>query len=150
MRKIQTGISNNITGLDVKVYEPVNLYDCTIGNGSIIGPFVEIQKDAIIGSYTTISSHSFICSRVTIGDNCFIGHGVMFTNDLWITGKLSSKETRVLKTIIGNNVLIGSGATLLPVSICDGTVIGAGAVVTRSIYSKGIYAGNPAELLRSL
>ena len=122
------------------IIEPCNLYYCYLGDNCFVGPFCEIQKDVFIGKNTRIQSHSFICSEVTIGDNCFIGHGVMFTND-----KFNSNTPELLPTIIGNNVLIGSGAVILPVNICDYTIIGAGAVVTKDIKEPGTYAGNPAR-----
>jgi acetyltransferase-like isoleucine patch superfamily enzyme len=138
-------------GTNVKVVQPVNLYGCTIGDDCFIGPFVEIQKTVTIGKKTRIQSHSFICEFVTIGDSCFIGHGVMFINDLFDSGgPAGGDKTKWKSTAIGNNVSIGSNATILPVSICDGVVIGAGAVVTKDITRKGIYAGNPARLMRCL
>jgi acetyltransferase-like isoleucine patch superfamily enzyme len=138
-------------GINVKVVQPVNLYGCAIGDDCFIGPFVEIQKTVTIGKKTRIQSHSFICEFVTIGDNCFIGHGVMFINDLFDSGgPAGGDKTKWKSTAIGNDVSIGSNATILPVSICDGVVIGAGAVVTKDINQKGIYAGNPARLMRSL
>jgi acetyltransferase-like isoleucine patch superfamily enzyme len=112
---------------------------------------VEIQKGVVIGKNTKVQSHSFICELVSIGDNCFIGHGVMFINDLFSDGKPAGGDKAKWKsTTIGNNVSIGSNATILPVSICDGAVIGAGAVVTKNIDLPGIYAGNPARLIKSL
>lgn len=140
-----------VFGVDVKVVQPVNLYGCNIGDRCFIGPFVEIQKDTTIGARTRVQSHTFICELVTIGDDCFIGHGVMFINDLFASGgPAAGDKTKWKYTHIGNNVSIGSNATILPVSICDGVVIGAGSVVTKSIIQKGIYAGNPAKLIRPL
>lgn len=147
----ESGIVDVTFGKDVTVYKPVNLYGCTIGDGSTIGPFVEIQKGAVIGQKCRVQSHSFICELVTIGDNCFVGHGVMFINDTFSSGGPSQGDkTKWKATKIGNNVSIGSNATILPVSISDNAVIGAGAVVTRDITQPGIYAGNPAKLLRKL
>jgi acetyltransferase-like isoleucine patch superfamily enzyme len=144
-------IKDVVFGVDVKVVQPVNLYGCTIGDDCFIGPFVEIQKTVTIGRQTRIQSHSFICEFVTIGDNCFIGHGVMFINDLFDSGgPAGGDKTKWKSTSIGNNVSIGSNATILPISICDGVVIGAGAVVTKDISKKGIYVGNPARLIRPL
>lgn len=131
----------------VKIKEPVNLYGCTIDENVFIGPFVEIQKDVYVGKNTRVQSHSFICSKTTIGSNCFIGHGVMFVNDKFTDKKLNPDG--LLETVIGNNVLIGSNATILPVKICDNVVIGAGSVVTKSILISGVYAGNPAKLLHN-
>lgn len=138
-------------GDNVTVIEPSNLYGCSIGNNSFIGPFVEIQKDVHIGSNTKIQSHSFVCELVTIGDDCFIGHGVMFINDLFSGGGPARGEKALWKkTKIGNNVSIGSNSTILPVNICENVVIGAGSVVTKNIFESGIYAGNPAKKIKSL
>ena len=137
-------------GKKIKVIEPVNLYGCTIEDNCFIGPFVEIQKNVLIKNNTRIQSHSFICEKVTIGKNCFIGHGVMFTNDKFKSGKLGGGKKNWLSTNIGNNVLIGSNATILPVKIKSGSVIGAGSVVTKDITKKGVYVGNPAKLLRKI
>jgi acetyltransferase-like isoleucine patch superfamily enzyme len=142
-----SGIVDVDFGENVIVVAPVNLYGCTIGNDVFIGPFVEIQKDVHIGNQTRIQSHSFICGLVTIGNNCFIGHGVMFINDTFANGKPSGKPDLWKPTNIGNHVSIGSNATILPVKICDGVVIGAGAVVTKDINKAGFYAGNPARLM---
>jgi acetyltransferase-like isoleucine patch superfamily enzyme len=147
----QAAIKDVTFGENVTVIEPVNLYGCTIGNDSFIGPFVEVQRDATIGERCRIQSHTFICELVTIGDDCFIGHGVMFTNDLFQSGGPSGPDrTKWKKTNIGRHVSIGSNATILPVNICDRVVIGAGAMVTKDITRAGVYAGNPARLLREL
>ena len=145
---IKTGIVNVIFGKNVKIYEPCNIYGCEIGDNVKIGPFVEIQKKSFIGNKTVISSHSFICEKTYIGKNCFIGHGVMFINDLFKNGKLGGGHKNWLKTNIKDNVLIGSNSTILPVEINSGIVIGAGSVVTKNLKEKGIYAGNPAKLIR--
>jgi acetyltransferase-like isoleucine patch superfamily enzyme len=138
-------------GEQVKVVEPVNLYGCSIDSNCFIGPFVEIQSNASIGKRTKVQSHTFICSLVTIGDDCFIGHGVMFINDMFNDGGPAMGDQAKWKpTRIGNHVSIGSNATILPVTICDGVVIGAGAVVAKDIAKPGIYAGNPAKLIRTL
>lgn len=140
-----------VFGKDVKVVNPVNLYGCSIGDNCFIGPFTEIQKDVVIGARTKVQSHSFICELVTIGNDCFIGHGVMFINDPFLAGgPARGDKTKWRAVNIGNNVSIGSNATIMPVTICDNTVIGAGAVVTKDINTPGIYAGNPARLLREL
>jgi acetyltransferase-like isoleucine patch superfamily enzyme len=145
------GIKDVNFGINVKVIQPVNLYGCSIGDDSFIGPFVEIQRKVKIGKGTKVQSHSFICELVTIGDNCFIGHGVMFVNDLFSDGKPAGGDQSKWKyTNIGNNVSIGSNATILPVEICNNVVIGAGSIVTKSIQKSGIYAGNPAKLIREL
>ncbi len=138
-------------GEGVYVGIPSNLYGCKIGNNCRIGPFVEIQKGVDIGDRTRIQSHSFICDRVTIGSDCFVGHGTIFTNDKFSKiGRPSYIEVENWEpTRIGNNVTIGNNATILPVSICDNVIIGAGAVVTRSIERPGIYAGVPAKYLKA-
>ncbi len=147
----QVGIRDVSFGDNVKVIEPVNLYGCTIGENTFIGPFVEIQQNAAIGKSCKVQSHAFVCEGVTIGDHCFIGHGVMFINDLFSSGgPAGGNKSKWRTTSIGNNVSIGSNATILPVTICDGVVIGAGSVVTKDITQKGIYAGNPAKKIRSL
>jgi UDP-3-O-[3-hydroxymyristoyl] glucosamine N-acyltransferase len=138
-------------GTNVTVVEPLNLYECFIGNDCFIGPFVEIQKGVKVGSRTKVQSHTFICELVTIGEDCFIGHGVMFINDLFSEGGPARGRMDLWKsTMIGDGVSIGSNATILPVNICDRVVIGAGSVVTKDIYQPGFYAGNPAGLLRRL
>jgi acetyltransferase-like isoleucine patch superfamily enzyme len=148
---LQAGIVGVRFGERVKVVQPANIYGCTIGDDCFIGPFVEIQRSVSIGHRCRIQSHSFICELVTIGDDCFVGHGVMFINDLFSKGGPARGDTSLWRsTRIGSNVSIGSNATILPVNICDGAVIGAGAVVTKSITVPGVYAGNPARLLRAL
>ncbi len=138
-------------GRDVTVVKPVNLYGCAIGQDTFIGPFTEIQKGVSIGKSCKVQSHAFICELVTIGDECFIGHGVMFINDTFSNGgPARGDRSRWKSTTVGNHVSIGSNATILPVNICDNVVIGAGAVVTRSIEEPGIYVGNPARLRRKL
>ena len=137
-------------GKDCRIIEPVNLYECNLGNNVFIGPFVEITKGVTIGDNTRISSHSFVCEKVEIGKNCFISHGVMFTNDLLRSGRLSNDPNNWLPTKIGDNVSIGSNSIILPVKIASGCVIGAGSVVTKDLLVKGIYAGNPAKFFRSI
>jgi acetyltransferase-like isoleucine patch superfamily enzyme len=145
----QSQIRDVSFGSNVKIVEPVNLYGCTIDDESFVGPFTEIQQNVHIGKRTRVQSHSFICELVTIGDDCFIGHGVMFINDLFSSGKPAGDKEKWKATHIGNQVSIGSNATILPVIICDGAVIGAGAVVTKDITVPGKYAGNPARLIRT-
>jgi len=145
------GIADVKFGKNVTVVQPVNLYGCEIDDESFIGPFVEIQKGVRIGKRSRIQSHAFICELVVIGDDCFISHGAMFINDLFATGgPACGKQELWRRTQIGNRVSIGTNATILPVTICDGVVIGAGAVVTKDINEPGIYVGNPARLLRPL
>jgi acetyltransferase-like isoleucine patch superfamily enzyme len=149
--KKTVGIKNVQFGKNVCIVEPVNLYDCTIGNDCFIGPFVEIQKGVLIGDNCKIQSHSFICELVTIGNGCFISHGVMFVNDLFKNGGPAQGDKGLWKsTTIGNSVSIGTNTTILPVSITDNVVIGAGSVVTKNITESGIYAGNPARKIRNL
>lgn len=147
----QVGIVDVKFGSNVTVVQPSNIYGCSIGDDVFIGPFVEIQKDVTIGSRTKVQSHTFICELVSVGEDCFIGHGVMFINDRFSSGGPASGN-KILwgETKIGNNVSIGSGASILPIQICDNVVIGAGAVVTKNITASGIYAGNPARLLKKL
>jgi acetyltransferase-like isoleucine patch superfamily enzyme len=144
------GIVDVEFGKDVTVIQPVNLYGCTIGDGSFVGPFVEIQKGVKIGRQCRIQSHAFICELVTIGDECFISHGAMFVNDLFATGGPAENSKLWRSTKLGNRVSVGTNVTILPVTICDQVVIGAGTVVTKDITVPGIYAGNPARLLRRL
>lgn len=145
----QAAVRDIAAGQGVVIVEPSNLYECTLGDGVFVGPFCEIQKGVVIGSRTRVQSHSFICELVTLGDDCFVGHGVMFINDRFSTGGPARGDvSKWESTRIGNRVSIGSNATIMPVEICDDVTIGAGAVVTRSIDTPGIYAGNPARLLR--
>ena len=137
-------------GANVKIVEPCNLYECELGDEVFVGPFVEIQKGVKIVEKSRIQSHTFVCELVSIGESCFIGHGVMFINDLFENGGPARDSALWRETKIGNNVSIGSNATILPVSICDGVVIGAGSVVTKDITKTGIYAGNPARLIREI
>ncbi len=136
-------------GTGVVVVEPSNLYECEIGDDTFVGPFVEVQAGVVIGRRCRIQSHAFICELVVIGDDCFISHGAMFINDLFSEGG-PAKGRRDLwrSTKIGNHVSIGTNATILPVTICDHVVVGAGAVVTKDITEPGTYAGNPARKLR--
>lgn len=145
-----TGVRNVESGENVVIYQPANLYDCRLGDNVFVGPFVEIQGNTSVGADTKIQSHTFICEYVTLGERCFIGHGVMFANDMFRDGKPNADRESWGRIVVGNDVSIGSGATILAVSICDGAVIGAGSVVTRSISEKGVWAGNPARLLRRL
>lgn len=146
----QIGVKNVTFGENVTLIEPVNVYGCGIGDNVFVGPFVEIQKDATIGARTKVQSHAFICEMVVIGEDCFVGHGVVFINDTFATGgPARGDKTLWRSTTIGNRVSIGSNASILPVSICDDVVIGAGAVVTRDINEPGTYVGNPAKKIRS-
>jgi acetyltransferase-like isoleucine patch superfamily enzyme len=143
------GIVDVTFGTGVIVVQPVNLYGCTIGDETFVGPFVEIQRDVTIGKHCRIQSHSFICELVTIGDDCFVSHGAMFINDRFERGGPAKGRRDLWRcTRIGDNVSIGTNATILPVTICNDVVVGAGAVVTKDITEPGVYAGTPARLLR--
>jgi acetyltransferase-like isoleucine patch superfamily enzyme len=137
------------------VYYPdlVNLYGCRIGAGTRIGTFVEIQSDVTIGANCKIQSHSFLCSGVTVEDEVFVGHGVMFTNDLHpaatnADGSLqSAADWQCVPTHVGRRASIGSGATILPVTIGEGALVAAGAVVTKDVPPFAIVAGCPAKVI---
>jgi len=138
-------------GVNCRVIEPVNFYECKIGDDCFIGPFVEIQRDVVIGNRCKIHSHALVCELVTIGDDCVISHGAMFINDTFSTGGPAHGDKKLWKsTTIGNNVSIGTNATILPIRICDNVVIGAGSIVVKDILVPGIYAGNPVKLIRTL
>jgi UDP-2-acetamido-3-amino-2,3-dideoxy-glucuronate N-acetyltransferase len=119
-----------------------NIYDCEVGEGSFIGPFVEIQKGAKIGKNCRIQSHSFICSGVVIEDNVFIGHGVIFCNDLY--PKIGEKW-EMKHTLVKTGASIGNNATILPVEVGSNALIGAGSVVTQDIPDNATVKGNPAK-----
>lgn len=136
-------------GERVKLVEPCNLYGCEIGDDCFVGPFTEIQTGAVVGARTRVQSHAFICELVSIGEDCFVGHGVMFINDTFSTGGPARGRRELWRsTKIGKRVSIGSNATIMPVSIADDVVIGAGSVVTKDITEPGSYAGNPARRLK--
>src|SRR6266571_3202215 len=137
-------------GAGVVIHQPdlVNLYGCTIGNGTRIGSFVEIQRGAVVGKNCKISSHTLICDGVTLEDGVFVGHGVMFTNDrlpraLTPEGKLQSDaDWELIRTRVERGVSIGSNATILPgLTIGEGALVGAGAVVTKTVPPFAIVAG---------
>ena len=147
----KAGIVDVAFGNGVTIVEPVNLYGCAIGDDCFIGPFVEIQRGVVIGKRCRIQSHAFICELVTVGDDCFISHGAMFINDVFSGGgPAKGRQDLWRSTKIGDGVSIGTNATILPVTICERVVIGAGAVVTKDITEPGIYVGNPARLLRRI
>ena len=142
-------------GKDVRLSKFINLYGCEIQDDTKIGAFVEIQKNATVGRRCKISSHTFICEGVTIEDNVFIGHGVMFTNDSYprsttAAGQMQTEaDWKVEPTVIRKGASIGSGATILPnLEIGENAIVGAGAVVTKSVPANAIVAGNPAKVLR--
>ena len=149
--------STVILGRDVKLGDFINLYGCTIGDETKIGPFVEIQKNAFIGKRCKIQSHSFICEGVTIEDEAFIGHGVMFTNDKYprATADSGSLQTeadwKVVPTLIKRRASIGSNATILcGVTVGEEAIVGAGSVVLHDVPAKTVVAGNPAKVIRKL
>lgn len=149
---------NNVQiGEGVKIFNFVNAYGCRIDSGSKIGSFVEIQKGASIGKNCKISSHTFICEGVHIGDNVFVGHGVMFTNDLFprATNPDGSQQTdadwTVIETYVKKGASIGSNATILcGITIGENALIGAGAVVTKDVPANTIVAGNPAKIMKQI
>ncbi len=143
-------------GEDVRITHPelVNLYGCTIGGGSKVGPFVEIQKNSHVGSRCKISSHSFLCEGVTIEDEVFIGHGVIFTNELYPRATTEAGELQteadwtVVPTLVRRGASIGSNATIVAgVTIGRGAMVGAGAVVTRDIPDGALALGVPARVV---
>jgi acetyltransferase-like isoleucine patch superfamily enzyme len=142
-------------GENVKLSRFINLYGCEIGDNTKIGAFVEIQKNATVGKKCKISSHTFICEGVTIEDEVFIGHGVTFINDMYpraatAAGELQTEsDWKVEATLIKKGASIGSGATILAgITVGESAMVGAGSVVTKSIPSNAIVAGNPARILR--
>ena len=148
--------SDVIIGPGVRIFQPdlVNLYGCSIGAETKVGAFVEIQKNASIGERCKISSHSFICEGVTIEDECFVGHGVMFTNDVYPSAvntdgsPQTEVDWKVVQTVVKKRASIGSNATILAgITIGEGALVGAGAVVTHDVPSFAIVAGVPARVI---
>jgi len=146
-------IRNVEVGEQVRIFDFVNLYGCSIGDRTKIGPFTEVQKGVNIGADCKISSHSFICDGVTIDDGVFIGHGVMFINDMFprSTNADGSMQTEadwtLVKTYVGKRASIGTNATILGgIKIGEGAMIGAGSVVTKDVEPFSIVAGNPARV----
>ncbi len=144
-------------GREVRLANFINLYGCEIGDGTRVGAFVEIQKNAHVGCRCKISSHSFICEGVTIEDNVFIGHGVVFINDTYprattVAGTLQNEQDwKVEPTLVRRGASIGSGATILAnLTIGENALVGAGCVVTKDVPANSIVAGNPARILRYL
>ncbi|MFT3676998.1 MAG: acyltransferase [Chitinophagaceae bacterium] len=149
---------NNVSlGQNVRIFSFVNAYGCSINDNSKVGAFVEIQKGVTIGKNCKISSHTFICEGVHIEDNVFVGHGVMFTNDLFprATNTDGSMQTeadwKCIETFIKKGASIGSNATILcGITIGENSMIGAGAVVTRDVPPNTIVAGNPAKPIKTI
>ncbi len=150
-------ISNVLIGKNVKIYNFVNLYECSIGDNTKIGTFVEIQKGVKIGANVKIQSHSFICEGITIEDNVFIGHGVKFINDRY--PRAANNESKLLTegewtlepTLVKKGASIGTGSAILcGLEIGEHSIVGAGSVVTKSVPPNVIVAGNPARFLRKI
>ena len=144
-------------GKNVRIYDFVNLYGCEVGDESMIGTFVEIQKGSSIGRRCKISSHTFICEGVRIEDEVFVGHGVTFTNDLYPHATRpdglpqTDEDWLCVPTIVKRGASIGSGATLLcGITVGGGSMVGAGSLVTRDVPAGAIVAGNPARALRRI
>jgi acetyltransferase-like isoleucine patch superfamily enzyme len=142
-------------GRNVRIFAFTNLYGCEIGDDTKIGTFVEIQKGVKVGARCKVSSHSFLCEGVELEDEVFIGHGVMFTNDLFprataADGALQTEADWVcLKTVVKRGASIGSGATLLcGITIGEKALIGAGSMVTKDVPPGAVVAGNPARVLK--
>jgi UDP-2-acetamido-3-amino-2,3-dideoxy-glucuronate N-acetyltransferase len=149
-------INNVKLGKDVKIFDFVNLYDCSIGDNTKIGTFVEIQKNAFIGKNCKISSHTFICEGVQIEDNVFVGHNVTFINDKYprsvnIDGSMQTEnDWGVVKTYVKRGASIGSSATIMcGITIGENSIVGAGAVVTKDVPPDTIVAGVPAKVVKN-
>lgn len=150
-------INNVKLGKDVKIFDFVNLYGCSIGDNSKIGTFVEIQKNASVGKNTKISSHTFICEGVHIGDNVFIGHNVTFINDKYprsanSDGTMQTEaDWSVVETFIKNGASVGSSSTILcGITVGENAIVGAGAVVTKDVPANTVVAGVPAKVIKKL
>lgn len=148
-------VNNVKLGKDVKIFDFVNLYGCSIDDGTKVGTFVEIQKNAFIGKNCKISTHTFICEGVHIEDNCFIGHNVTFINDKYprSTNEDGSMQTEddwsVVETYVKKGASVGSSATILcGVTIGEGAIVGAGSVVTKDVPAGATVAGVPAKIIK--
>ena len=148
-------LNNVMVGTNVRIFDFVNAYGCSIDDNSKVGAFVEIQKGATIGKNCKISSHSFICEGVHIEDNVFIGHNVTFINDRFprATNEDGSVQTdadwTLEETRIKKNASIGSSVTILcGITVGEGAIVGAGSVVTKDVAPNTIVAGNPAKFIR--
>lgn len=137
-----------VLGRNVRIFNPelVNLFGCTIGDDSFVGPFVEITRGVTIGQRVVVESHSFICDGVTIEDDVFVGHGAVFVNDMYAR---TDRHVVYPRTRVASFASIGSNATILGgVIIGSHAIVGAGAVVTRDVPDLAVAAGNPARVLR--
>ena len=150
-------LKNVKIGKNVSIFSFVNAYECSIDDGSRVGAFVEIQKGVVIGKNCKISSHSFLCEGVHIEDNVFIGHGVMFTNDLFpratkSDGSIQTEaDWKLIETLVKKGASIGSNATILGgITIGENALVGAGAVVTKDVADNTIEAGNPARVIKAI
>ena len=150
-------LKNVKIGKNVSIFSFVNAYECSIDDGSRVGAFVEIQKGVVIGKNCKISSHSFLCEGVHIEDNVFIGHGVMFTNDLFpratkSDGSIQTEaDWKLIETLVKKGASIGSNATILGgITIGENALVGAGAVVTKDVAANTIVAGNPARVIKTI
>jgi acetyltransferase-like isoleucine patch superfamily enzyme len=150
-------INNVKLGKDVKIFDFVNLYGCSIDDNTKIGTFVEIQKNASIGKNCKISSHTFICEGVHISDNVFIGHNVTFINDKLPRattadgGMQTEADWKVVETFVKKGASVGSSATILcGLTIGENAIVGAGAVVTKDVPANTIVAGVPAKVIKRL
>ena len=148
---------NVILGKDVVLNDFINLYGCTIGDGTRIGPFVEVQKNAIIGKHCKIQSHTFICEGVTIEDEVFVSHGVMFINDKLPratndSGELQTEEDwSVTPTLVKRGASIGSNVTVMcGITVGSRSIVGAGSVVINDVPDNVIVAGNPARVIKKI
>ena len=154
-RIVENNIRNVKFGENVTIYQPVNLYECEIGENTRIGTFVEIQKNAKVGNNCKISSHTFICEGVHIEDNVFIGHNVTFINDkvprsVNADGSMQSEsDWKVVETFIKKGASIGSSSTIMcGVTIGENSVVGAGAVVTKDVPANSLVVGVPAKVIK--
>ena len=150
-------INNVKLGKDVKIFDFVNLYGCSIDDGSKIGTFVEIQRGATIGKNCKISSHTFICEGVHIGDGVFVGHNVTFINDKMpravnLDGSLQTDaDWKLEETFVKNGASIGSSSTIMcGITIGENSIVGAGAVVTKDVPANTVVAGVPAKVIKKL